>query len=199
MKRRIITSIAILIVFINCKDAKRDYIEKVFPILSNLEQIGLEMEKTVEAVQSGGISILEFEAKISDIDKRLSSEKDNFNKYMAPMGLEQFHKNILEAISAEQLAISSVRSYATRKNMYLLADKKLEELGREEAELLSRQSDDKARTRLSKISTERANLAKQKESLRSEMDAQMKFYSNSHEYFVKMLKSMKEGAQRRIK
>ncbi|MCX7959320.1 MAG: hypothetical protein N3B13_09765 [Deltaproteobacteria bacterium] len=182
-----------------CKDPKRDYIEKVAPVLNNLEQIGLEIEKTVEAIKSDGISIIEFEAKISDIEKRLNAEKENFNHNMAPVDLDLFHKNILEAIAGEQLAISSVRSYATRKNMYNLAEKQLLQLQQEESELLQRQSDEKAKTRLSKISQEKANLAKQKENLQTEMDSQMKFFSNSHDYSVKMLRAMKNGLKGRSK
>ncbi len=197
--KNIVPFLFIFILLSNCKDQKREYIEKVMPILNNLESIGIEMEKTVQSISSDGISIIEFEAKISDIEKRLNNEKENFNQNIAPLDLDQFHKNILEAISGELLAISSIKSYATRKNMYNLAERQLTELQREESELVQKQSDEKARTRLSKISIERENLSKQKENLKSEMESQLKFYQNSHEYFVKMLKSMKKGLSRSLK
>ncbi len=199
MKKLLTLLFIVLFLFIACKDPKKEYIEKVTPVLNNLEQIGLEMDKTVEAVKSDGISIIEFEAKIADIEKRLSLEKENFNHNMAPVDLDLFHKNILEAIAGEQLAISSVKSYATRKNMYNLAEKQLTELQKEESELMQKPSDEKTKTRLSKISSEKANLLKQKENLTAEMDSQMKFYSNSHDYFVKMLRAMKNGLKGRSK
>lgn len=198
MKRIFIVSLAICSLWF-CKDEKKDYIEKVAPILNRLEEIGLEMEKTVEAIKSDGISILEFEAKMTDIEKRLTTEKGNFSQYMAPIELDQFQKNILEAIAGEQLAISSIKSYATRKNMYSLAEKQLLEIQREERELMARKSDDSTKTRLSKISMEKANLQKQRQNLQNEMDAQIKFYLNSHEYFIRMLKAMKKGISGRSK
>jgi predicted nucleic acid-binding Zn-ribbon protein len=198
MKRIILLFITISIFVISCKDEKLDYINKVEPILNNLEQIGLEMDKTVEAVKSGGISILEFESRIKDIEKRLNTEKSNFNQHIAPMSMDTFHKNIVEAIAGEELAISSIKSYATRKNMLNLVEKQLNDLNKEEEDL-STKKDEKSRNRLSKISTEKANLKKQMDNLNSEMDAQMKFYSNSHEYFVKMVKAMKNALKGRSK
>jgi len=187
----------ILSVLVGCKNPKTEYIETVRPIINNLEQIGSELEKSVEAIKSDGISITEFESRIQNLEKRLGTEKQNFNHLVAPMDLDLFHKNILEAIAAEELAISSIKSFATRKNMYQLAEKQLSELTKEEAELSSQKEkapqDEKTKNRLSKISVEKSNLTKQKEGLVSEMDAQIKFYANSHEYFTKMLKSMKRG------
>lgn len=196
MKRIILLFIAISIFVICCKDEKEDYINKVGPILNNLEQIGVDMDKTVEAVKSGGISILEFESRIKDFEKRLNTEKSNFNQHIAPIAMDTFHKNIGEAIAGEELAISSIKSFATRKNMLSLVEKQLNELNKEEEDLSTKQ-DEKSKNRLAKISTEKANLKKQVENLNSEMDAQMKFYSNSHEYFVKMIKAMKNAVKGR--
>ncbi|GEM_PF-1925775 len=198
MKRIFITISIILLFSIGCKDQQKDYIEKITPILNNLEQIGLEMEKTADAIKNNGISIIEFEAKITELEKRLNTEKENFNQYMAPIELDRIQKNISEAIAGELLSITSIRSYATRKNMYNLAEKQLSQLIKEEREL-SNKNDERSKTRLSKISIEKVNLAKQKENLTTEMDAQMKFYSNSHEYFVKMLRAMKNALKGRSK
>ncbi|MGB9600699.1 MAG: hypothetical protein ACP5QK_11125 [Myxococcota bacterium] len=181
-----------------CKDEKQEYINRVGPILNNLEQIGIEMDKTVEAIRNSGISIVEFESRLQGLQKRLNSEKENFNRHIAPISMDTFHKNIGEAIAGEELAISSIKSYATRKNMLNLAERQLNELTKEEEELQAKQ-DERSKNRLAKISAEKANLKKQIENLNSEMEGQIKFYSNSHEYFVKMIKAMKTAIKGRSK
>lgn len=195
--KKLFVVVLIVSVLVSCTSGRKKYVEAAKPIVNNLEQIGAELEKSVEAIKKDGISITEFEAKIQSLEKRLTTEKESFNHLKTPMEMDLIHKNIMEAIAAEELAISAIKSYATRKNMYQLAERQLSELNREEAELLSQKEkaskDEKTKNRLSKISVEKANLTKQKEGLLSEMDSQIKFYNNSHEYFTKMLSSMKRG------
>jgi predicted nuclease with TOPRIM domain len=195
--KKLFVVVLIVSVLVSCTSGRKEYVEAAKPIVNNLEQIGAELEKSVEAIKKDGISITEFEAKIRSLEKRLTTEKESFNRLKTPLEMDLIHKNIMEAIAAEELAISAIKSYATRKNMYQLAERQLSELNREEAELLSQKEkapkDEKTKNRLSKISVEKANLTKQKEGLLSEMDSQIKFYNNSHEYFTKMLSSMKRG------
>lgn len=192
MKRSIMFAFVVLISLYGCKDSRKEYIENIKPVVTGLEQLGSEMDSTVSALTGDGISIVGFETKIQDIENRLRKEKENFVRYTAPMELDLFQKNIQEAIAGEELAISAIKSYATRKGMLKLAERQIAELEREEQQLRSKgEKDEKIKNRLSKISIERANLQKQKENLTMEMDAQLKFYSNSHEYFTKMVKAMK--------
>lgn len=198
MKRSIIFAFAVLISLYGCKDSKKEYTENIGPVVMGLEQLGSEMDTTVNALRSDGISIVEFETKIQDIENRLRKEKENFVHYVAPMEMDLFQKNIREAIAGEELAISAIKSYATRKNMLKLAERQIVELEKEEQQMMSKdKKDEKIKNRLNKISIERANLQKQKENLTTEMDAQLKFYSNSHEYFIKMVKAMKTSLKGR--
>ncbi len=195
MRRLLVCFITISIVLYACKDQKKEYIENVKPIITALEQIGMEVDGTVNAIKGDGMSISEFETKIQDIENRLKKEKENFIHFIAPMELDEFQKKIQEAIAGEELAISSIKSYAARKNMLKLAEKQILELEKEEQQLTTSgkklDKDENAKNRLSRISTEKANLQKQKDNLIGEMEAQMKFFSTSHEYFTKMLKAMK--------
>lgn len=191
--------LAILFAVAGCESEKKRYLAVSAPIIAQMDQVAAEME-AIAALAQDVPRVQEAEGRLKVLDERIRKITTDFTSIFAPMELEYYHANLVKALASEATGLSAIRGYIQRSvNAGQLAAR-VTELTKREAALAADLKDARPKqegVERKKLEHQRAKdelekLKAQQQTLKGEMDGQMKYLQDNHRFFKGHLRVYKE-------